>query len=1196
MKASRYLTHFLATRKLAGWDVEPKKLGQNNSFGVIHYIFPSIFFCSCLGFMVGTQGAIAQSIIPANDGTQTIVNQAGNHYNITGGQLSSDQLNLFHSFQQFGVPQNGSANFLTSPQIQNIFSRVTGGQASIINGLLQVSGGPANLFLINPAGIIFGSQSQLNVAGDFHATTATSLKIGEGWLNATGNNQYAQLVGSPSAFIFNNTQPGSILNFGQLAVNPGQNLNLVAGTIVSQGGLSAPGGTVNLVSVAGGQIVEISQTGHLLKLEVPINSSNASLPITPLSLPELLSVAGENATGLTVNNQGKVQLVGSGFQVQNGDIVAKNITAHTANLNAQNNLTLVESQMQTTGNLNLIGLNSVQIRDTDQHPFIANAGGNLYIQGNQKIDIFALNNPQTDIQSGGNLTLVSDGVISGDSHFVSQGNFSILNLAGGAGTFISLEDPIIKSGQDVVFGNYTGAALKIEAEGNITLGNVLITSPDSPKAIPVSDPDFVILTTTPSLLLNSKAGSVTVGNVDTSTKGQGNAGQTRITALNNITTGNIVTKDQGSGDGGNVTLASKTGNITVFGSIDASDQASGNAGKVSIKANQGSIEVQGGINVSEQGPGDSGTVTLVAGKTISYQGIDQSEQGPGNPATSPIISPNQSENSNPGNNSGNNPGNNPGNNNSGNNPGNNSGNNNSGNNPGNNPGNNNSGNNSGNNSSNNNSGNINPGGSNPGNTPTEGSSGTQEQGDNAASPRSSQNGTNADRNSNAVQDNASPSSAVSENTDTPTVLTNEQWLQQSETDYTQEFLTYLGRTQKVPTINLDQARKTLVAAEQNTGIKPALVYVRFVTATQAESHKGVNSKQSPYFRGNPSDRDHLEILVVTAEGEPIRRPVPNALRSQVLRVAREFRSEVTSTLRPRGYLTSAQQLYRWIVTPIEGDLQERKIQNIVFLMDSGLRSIPMAAFHDGNKFLVEKYSLGLMPSLTLTDTRYRDIKPLEVLAMGASQFSGQTPLPAVPIELSLITSQLWPGKAFLNDDFTLENLKFQRQIQNYGIVHLATHGEFKAGAPNSSYLQLWDQKLYLDQLPKLSLNSPQVELLVLSACQTALGDREAELGFAGLSVQAGTKSSLGSLWYVSDEGTLGLMTEFYNQLRSVPMKAEALRQAQIAMINQAVYLEKGQLRTSRKQVSLPSSLSKETTGDLSHPFYWAAFTMIGSPW
>jgi CHAT domain-containing protein len=281
---------------------------------------------------------------------------------------------------------------------------------------------------------------------------------------------------------------------------------------------------------------------------------------------------------------------------------------------------------------------------------------------------------------------------------------------------------------------------------------------------------------------------------------------------------------------------------------------------------------------------------------------------------------------------------------------------------------------------------------------------------------------------------------------------------------------------------------------------------------------------------------------------------------------------------------------------LEVDLQAQKINNLVFLMDGGLRSVPIAAFHDGRGFLVERYSVGLMPSFNLTDTRYQSLKNVQVLAMGAENFPDQTPLPAVPLELSVITEKLWKGKAFLNNAFTLENLKAQRQQESFGIIHLATHADFQAGSPDNSYIQLGNGKLRLNQIPQLNWSNPPVELLVLSACRTAVGNEQAELGFAGLAVQAGVKSAVASLWMVSDEATLGLMTEFYRQLGMTPIKAEALRQAQLAMLKGEIRVESGKLVSPQGAVPLPPALARLGGKKLNHPYYWAAFTMIGNPW
>ncbi|MEQ9355617.1 CHAT domain-containing protein [Coleofasciculus chthonoplastes] len=439
---------------------------------------------------------------------------------------------------------------------------------------------------------------------------------------------------------------------------------------------------------------------------------------------------------------------------------------------------------------------------------------------------------------------------------------------------------------------------------------------------------------------------------------------------------------------------------------------------------------------------------------------------------------------------------------------------------------------------------------------------------------------------------------------------------EAEAAFTSQYEEYLGLGD-TPIITLAQAQATLQRIERVAGVKPALVYVMFVPTNA--SIKGGDLKGLGKRRGTQrwaqrfaeedggfvamSEEDllslegeELVLILVTASGEPMRFPVPGATREMVLNRSQQLRRAVTDVRIPRPYLPVSQQLYQWLIAPLEAELASREITNLAFVVDVGLRSLPMAVLHDGNGFILERYSIGLMPSLSLTDTRYVDVRNLEVLAMGASEFTDQNPLPAVPIELATITDNLWQGESFLNSTFTPQRLKRVRNRTPFGILHLATHGEFKSGKPENSYIQFWDTKLYLDQIRELGLNNPPVELMVLSACRTALGDEEAELGFTGLAVQAGVKSALGSLWYVSDEGTLGLMTTFYSQLKEVPIKAEALRQAQLAMIRGEVRIEKGQLVTPNGTIPLPPQLADLPDRELTHPYYWSAFTLVGSPW
>ncbi len=418
-----------------------------------------------------------------------------------------------------------------------------------------------------------------------------------------------------------------------------------------------------------------------------------------------------------------------------------------------------------------------------------------------------------------------------------------------------------------------------------------------------------------------------------------------------------------------------------------------------------------------------------------------------------------------------------------------------------------------------------------------------------------------------------------------------------EERFTSEFVDYLNLPSTNTIATREDAQNTLGAVQKATGIKPAIVYMSFVPkgSTLARPYNS-----SPLLRVEQQIQasDELELMVITPEGVPVRQRISGTSRAEVMEAVRKFRAELTNPVKRNttSYLPLAQQLYQWMVAPLEAELQAKGIQNLSFISDMGLRSIPMAALHDGKGFLIERYSVGSMPSLSLTDTSPANFKNTQVLAMGASQFPDMSPLPAAAIEVSTITPQEWPGKSFLNEAFTLANLKSQRQQQPFGMIHLATHAEFRSGDPSQSFIQLWDTKLRLDQLRQMGWHSPQVDMLVLSACRTAVGDREAELGFGGLAVQAGVKSAMATLWYVSDEGSLGLMAEFYGQLKTAPIKTEALRQAQLAMLRQEVRIEGGMLHTSVGNLPLPPELANTASPNFSHPYYWSAFRMIGNPW
>ena len=345
--------------------------------------------------------------------------------------------------------------------------------------------------------------------------------------------------------------------------------------------------------------------------------------------------------------------------------------------------------------------------------------------------------------------------------------------------------------------------------------------------------------------------------------------------------------------------------------------------------------------------------------------------------------------------------------------------------------------------------------------------------------------------------------------------------------------------------------------------------------------------------------DQLYLLLITPGSNPIIKSVRTARGEALAKVVDRFDRSIHSSLKSnsKAYLPSAKLLHKWLIEPIEPELRSANIDTIMLCSGSGLRSFPFAALYDGEQFLIEKYSLVRLPAFNLTDISYEpdEKKKMDVLAMGASVFTDLPPLPGVEVEISTITPKTLPGKAMLNRDFTVKNLRAQHDENSYDLIHLATHAEFNSGKPKNSYIQFGDTKVSLDKIDRLGLNNPPVDLLVLSACQTAVGNKQAEFGFAGLTLQAGVKTALASLWSIDDAGTVALMSEFYQNLASGEMKAQALRQSQIAMLQGQIYLDKDRLRSARGTIDLPPTLIKNQY-DLSHPFYWAGFSLIGNPW
>lgn len=306
-------------------------------------------------------------------------------------------------------------------------------------------------------------------------------------------------------------------------------------------------------------------------------------------------------------------------------------------------------------------------------------------------------------------------------------------------------------------------------------------------------------------------------------------------------------------------------------------------------------------------------------------------------------------------------------------------------------------------------------------------------------------------------------------------------------------------------------------------------------------------------------------------------------RDRALRARGATDNDNSATSAVLQYSLSDEQLqpfqrgYDWLIRPMETELAANNIETLVFVLDGALRNIPIASLHDGERYLIQNYAVAIVPGLQLLPAREIEPEEFNTLAAGLSEmpdmFSDYQDLPGVRAEIDRI-EQIIPSSVLLDRRFTSNNLETQIQQEPFPIVHLATHGQFSSNV-EETFILSWDRRINITQLSRLlksretGQQQKPIELLVLSACQTALGDDRATLGLAGVAVRAGARSTLASLWSVDDAATALLMSRFYQYLADDPTltKAEALQRAQVSLLQHRIF---------------------------KRPSYWAAFVLVGN--
>ncbi len=315
--------------------------------------------------------------------------------------------------------------------------------------------------------------------------------------------------------------------------------------------------------------------------------------------------------------------------------------------------------------------------------------------------------------------------------------------------------------------------------------------------------------------------------------------------------------------------------------------------------------------------------------------------------------------------------------------------------------------------------------------------------------------------------------------------------------------------------------------------------------------------------------DRIELLVSTAR-RSWRTSVPVGREEatvELRRLRRLLERRIT-----REYLRPARRVHDWLIAPVAAELEKEGIDALVFVPDGALRSVPMAALHDGERFLVERFAIAITPSLRLTDPRPIDRERVRVFAGGVSEaVQGHTPLPHVREELARVGS-VFESEVLLDEQFERATLEVALRNEAFSIVHIASHASFDPDA-EQTYVLTHDGKLSMDDLASyvglFRFREQPLDLLMLSACETAAGDERAALGLSGLAVKAGARSAAGTLWSVDDEASSRLVARFYENLKDPALsRAEALRRAQRTLI---------------------------ADPDYAHPAYWSAFVLI-SDW
>ncbi|WP_323206325.1 CHAT domain-containing protein [Synechococcus sp. BA-132 BA5] len=404
------------------------------------------------------------------------------------------------------------------------------------------------------------------------------------------------------------------------------------------------------------------------------------------------------------------------------------------------------------------------------------------------------------------------------------------------------------------------------------------------------------------------------------------------------------------------------------------------------------------------------------------------------------------------------------------------------------------------------------------------------------------------------------------------------------------------------TLRLEELQRRLQQASQAEGrdderFNPAVLMISFTEKKDAVGP----SQPAPSGQDQKVVNSFLDLILIGRRGEPVGKRVElsrerfgEQLRALYRQLARLESLQVENPNAP------SRQIHQVLIAQLAQELKAKGITTLVIVADRGLQGLPFAALHDGSTYFGDRFAFSITPSLNLTSFAPPRLDRGRVLALGASEFEGLSPLPLVPDELAGIPEGVGVDR-FLNRSFTPEALLKRAADRSYERLHVATHAEFMPGGPSQARIYSGTGPISLAEFTGLrqQRSDSPLELFALSACRTALGDSDSELGFAGLALQAGARSAIGTLWYVDDVATSAFFVQLYRYLDQGVHKADALRATRQAMFTGKVRLQGDKVMGSDGVpllTGLTPSQQRRIASGMTHPYFWAGVQLIGTPW